>query len=60
MKRISPASLARAIPIERAMRSQVVAKRRANNAPKKSLAAGLKAPVTDNDPMAKDSESNWP
>lgn len=39
-------------------RSSVVAKRRANDSGKGRH--GLKNPVTDNDPMQKDSESNYP
>jgi hypothetical protein len=58
-KPITPRQLARAVPVMQAMRSSVVAKRRANN-DRKSKGRGLKAQVADNDPMAKDSESNWP
>ncbi|MGH9588299.1 MAG: hypothetical protein ACRD3F_15220 [Acidobacteriaceae bacterium] len=39
-------------------RSSVVAKRAANNKGKRGH--GLTNRVTDNDPMEKDSESNWP
>ena len=39
-------------------RSSVVAKRAANN--KGKVGRGLVNRVTDNDPMQKDSESNWP
>lgn len=44
-------------PMER--RSSVVDKRRANNT-KKPKNTGHVARVADNNPMAKDSESNWP
>ena len=59
MKRPSPQQVARSVPVVTAMRSSVVAKRNANNDRKKK-GAGLGYKVTDNDPMQKDSESNWP
>ncbi|MDE2105365.1 MAG: hypothetical protein KGL39_49520 [Patescibacteria group bacterium] len=56
--KITPRQLAKAMPIIKA-ESRVVAKRKANNAPKKR-GTGFNSRVTDNDPMAKDGESNWP
>ena len=60
MKRITPKQVAQAVPIERALRSSVVDKRKANNAHTKKRGTGFKAGVSDNDPMQKDSESNYP
>ncbi len=60
MKRPTPQQVARSVPVVDAMRSSVVAKRRANNDRKGKKGRGLDARVADNDPMAKDSESNWP
>lgn len=50
--------LERTIPIAQAF-SSVVNKRAANNN-RKGKTSGFKAHVTDNDPMDKDSESNYP
>lgn len=47
-------------PQKPAPRSSVVEKRRANNGKPKRPSSGYRAPVTDNDPMEKDSESNYP
>ncbi len=60
MKRLSPKQVAKDVPVIEAMRSSVVSKRAKNNAPKGKGGRGLKFSVADNDPMAKDSESNWP
>ena len=60
MKPLRPRQVARDVPIVEVMRSSVVAKRKANNAPKGKGGRGLKFKVSDNDPMDKDSESNWP
>ena len=60
MKRISSKQVAKEVPIIEAMRSSVVSKRARNNAPKGKGGRGLQFRVADNDPMAKDSESNWP
>ena len=57
MKPVAPKQLARALPISRAL--SVVEKRKANNA-KKPTNKGYRNRVTDNDPMQKDSESNYP
>lgn len=59
MKRLTPKDIARAVPVERAY-SSVVAKRKANNDRSGKRSYGLRNKVTDNDPMEKDSESNWP
>ena len=60
MKPLKPRQVARDVPVIEAMRSSVVAKRKANNERKGKSARGLKFRVSDNDPMDKDSESNWP
>ena len=60
MKPLKPRQLARDAPVVEAMRSSVVSKRKANNDRKGKKGRGLDAKVADNDPMAKDSESNWP
>ena len=60
MKSLKPRQLARDVPAIEAMRSSVVPKRRANNDAKKKVGRGLRFKVSDNDPMDKDSESNWP
>ncbi len=60
MKRLTPKQVATDVPVIQAMRSSVVSKRAKNNAPKSKGDHGLKFRVSDNDPMAKDSESNWP
>ena len=60
MKRLTPRQVARAVPFEAAERSSIVAKRAANNNRKGKSARGLAAKVSDSDPMANDSESNWP
>jgi len=60
MKRITPKQVARAVPYEEAMRSSVVAKRAANNNRKSKRGHGLNFKVADNDPMAKESDANYP
>ena len=60
MKRPTPKQVAQSVPVVQAMRSSVVAKRAANNDRKAKKGRGLNFRVSDNDPMAKDSESNWP
>ncbi len=64
--KLTPKQIARAVPFMQAerstktARSSVVAKRRANNDKRSKAGHGLNARVADNDPMQKDSESNWP
>ncbi len=60
MKRLTPTQIERSVPIIEAMRSSVVAKRKANNDRKAKGGRGLSSKVADNDPMAKDSETNYP
>ena len=64
--KLTPKQIARAVPFMEAERSaktgrsSVVSKRRANNDRRSKAGHGLNARVADNDPMEKDSESNWP
>ena len=60
MKTAKPSreALRASIPLARKMAS-VVDRRAANNR-KRPKGTGFNSRVTDNDPMTKDSESNWP
>ena len=60
MRRITPKQVAKDVPVIEAMRSSVVSKRAKNNAPKHKGDRGLQFRVADNDPMAKDSQTNYP
>jgi hypothetical protein len=65
--KLTPKQIARAVPFmaaeersTKAARSSIVAKRKANNDKRSKAGHGLRPKVADNDPMEKDSESNWP
>ncbi len=57
-RRVAREALREEVPVLVKLQS-IVQKRAANNGPKRK-GTGFNARVTDNDPMDKDSESNWP